>query len=222
MIINQTVQYVKKRLSGEGSGHDWWHIFRVWNMAKKLAIHEGGDMFIVEMAALLHDIADRKLNGGDEKAGLTIVREFLTSVVHNTKQIDSILSIIENYSYTSHLKNKKISLPLEGKIVQDADRLDAIGAIGIARAFSYGGHVGRALYNPEIKPRQKVSAVKYTKSPSPTINHFYEKLLLLKELMNTNTAKKIAKVRHTFMEVYLQQFYKEWDGGSSSLQKKSV
>lgn len=212
MIINHTVRYVKNRLSGEGSGHDWWHIFRVWNMAKKLAVLEGGDIFIIEMAALLHDIADRKLNGGDEKAGLTIVREFLTSVVHDAKQIDSILSIIENYSYTSHLKNKKISLPLEGKIVQDADRLDAIGAIGIARTFNYGGHTKSPLYDPSIPPRKNITSGAYTKEPSPTINHFYEKLLLLKDLMNTVSAKKIARQRHAFMKTYLTQFYKEWNG----------
>lgn len=142
MIIDQTVIYVKDRLSADSGGHDWWHIYRVWNMAKKLAKAEGADMFIVEVAALLHDIADRKLNNGDEKLGLKKVQEFLLSVIDDKKTIQSILSIIENYSYTSHLKNKKNILSLEGKIVQDADRLDAIGAIGIARAFSYGGHVG--------------------------------------------------------------------------------
>jgi uncharacterized protein len=211
-IVSQTVSFVKQSLTDKGSSHDWWHIYRVWNMAKRLARAEGADMFIVEVASLLHDIADRKLNKGDEQVGLQKVREFLTSYIQDEVIIKSIISIIENYSYTAHLKNKKNILSLEGKIVQDADRLDAIGAIGIARAFSYGGQVGRPLYDPSIAPRKNVSAKKYTAAPSPSINHFYEKLLLLKDLMNTKSAKKIAKKRHEFMERYLEQFYKEWNG----------
>ena len=203
---------MQSELARDASGHDFWHILRVKNMAMRLAKAEGADLFIVEIAALLHDIADRKLNKGDEIAGLKKVEAFLTSVIAEDTTIKSTLSIIENYSYTSHLKNKNITLSLEGQIVQDADRLDAIGAIGIARAFAYGGHAGRAMYDPTIPPQKNISVKKYTATPSPTINHFYEKLLLLKDLMNTKTAKKIAEERHRYMEEYLKQFYKEWEG----------
>lgn len=211
-LIKKTVVFVKNQLRGEGSGHDWWHIYRVWTLAKKIAHAEGADMEIVELASLLHDIADRKLNNGDEQVGLKKVRAFLLDNNADEKTVRDVLRIIETYSYTAHLKRRKGMDTLEGEVVQDADRLDAIGAIGIARTFSYGGHHNRPLYDPSIALSSNVSVDEYTKSISPTINHFYEKLLLLKDLMNTETAKKIASSRHAFMEQYLKQFYTEWDG----------
>lgn len=211
-IIKNTVSFVKRELDGKESGHDWWHIYRVWNTAKKIALVEGADLFVVELAALLHDIADRKLNNGDEKFGLKRVQIYLSSCIDDTVLINIILHIIDTYSYTSQLKNKKGMDTLEGKIVQDADRLDALGAIGIARTFNYGGHANRPLYDPSKHSLKNISATQYIKSVSPSINHFYEKLLLLKDLMNTKTAQKIAEERHTYMERFLQQFYKEWNG----------
>lgn len=212
MIIRKTVLFVKKELDGKESGHDWWHIYRVWNTAKKIALIEGANLFIVELAALLHDIADRKLNNGDELFGLKRVSTYLTSCIDDVALINTILHIIETYSYTSQLRSKKGMDTLEGKIVQDADRLDALGAVGIARTFNYGGHLSRPLYDPKKQAHINISAKQYIQSDSPSINHFYEKLLLLKELMNTKTAKKIAEERHRYMEHYLQQFYKEWNG----------
>lgn len=211
-LIQKTISFVKNQLTGEGSGHDWWHIYRVWTTAKKIARAEGARMEIVELASLLHDIADRKLNDGDEEAGLKKVRTFLTEHQTDAKTIEEVLHIIESYSYTAHLKQKKGMDTLEGKVVQDADRLDAIGAIGIARTFSYGGHHNRPLYDPDVPLSSTVTADAYTKSTSPTINHFYEKLLHLKDLMNTKTAKQIAASRHAFMEQYLKRFYEEWEG----------
>lgn len=210
-LIQKTITFVKARLQGEGSGHDWWHIQRVWTLAKKIAHLEGADMEIVELAALLHDIADRKLNDGNEEAGLMKVRAFLMENGADKNTTEDVLSIIENYSYTAHLRSKKGMDTLEGQVIQDADRLDAIGAIGIARTFNYGGHHNRPLYDPQIQLSATVTAEAYTKSASPTINHFYEKLLHLKDLMNTKTAKRIASSRHRFMEEYLKQFFKEWE-----------
>lgn len=211
-LIKKTVIFVKNQLHGEGSGHDWWHIYRVWTLAKKIAHMERADMEIVELASLLHDIADRKLNNGDEEAGIEKVRTFLLDNEADEKTVADVLHIIKTYSYTAHLKQKKGMDTLEGKVVQDADRLDAIGALGIARTFSYGGHHNRPLYDPNLTISTNVTADAYMKSTSPTINHFYEKLLLLKDLMNTETAKKIAASRHAFMEQYLKQFYIEWEG----------
>lgn len=209
-LIKKTTAFVKSQLEGEGSGHDWWHIHRVWTLAKKIAHLEGARVEIVELAALLHDIADRKLNKGNEEVGLMKVRTFLTDIGADKKIIEEVLSIIENYSYTAHLRRKRGMDTLEGQVVQDADRLDAIGAIGIARTFNYGGYHSRLLYDPHVPLSTTVSAETYTKSTSPTINHFYEKLLHLKDLMNTKTAKKIAASRHLFMEQYLKQFFEEW------------
>ncbi|MFZ2025953.1 MAG: HD domain-containing protein [Microgenomates group bacterium] len=211
-LIQKTVIFVQNQLNGEGSGHDWWHIYRVWTLAKKIAHAEGANMEIVELASLLHDIADRKLNNGDEEAGLKRVEAFLIGNGTDKKTIEDVLHIIETYSYTAHLKQKKGMDTLEGKVVQDADRLDAIGAIGIARTFNYGGHHSRPLYDPNLPLSTTVTAKDYTQSSSPTINHFYEKLLHLKGLMNTQTAKKMATSRHLFMEQYLKQFYMEWEG----------
>lgn len=210
-IINKTARYVKKLLSGDSSGHDWWHIFRVWNNAKHINKFEKADGFIVELAALLHDIADWKFNKGDENIGAIKARQWLSSINVEKKIIDHVCDIIASSSFKgakvkSHIKT------LEGKIVQDGDRLDAMGAIGIGRTFAYGGHQGREMYNPNIKPQLHETAEAYKNNKSNTINHFYEKLLLLKDLMNTKTAKKIAEDRHRFMELFLKRFYLEWEG----------
>ena len=210
-IIDKTCTFVEDKLSGDGSGHDWWHIFRVWTLAKKIAVEEKAQVEIVELGALLHDIADWKFHDGDDSIGPAIAREFLNN--HNVEPnlSDSVVEIISTVSY----KGAGVATPmktLEGKIVQDADRLDAIGALGIARTFAYGGYKNRLIYNPEEKPVLHESYEDYKKNEGHTINHFYEKLLLLKERMNTNTGKRIAEGRHKFMQSFLDQFYREWDG----------
>ncbi|MDO8610485.1 MAG: HD domain-containing protein [bacterium] len=210
-IILKTSEYVKKELLNEGSGHDWWHIFRVWNNAKLICKTERANIFIVELAALLHDIADWKFNNGDQKAGSKKAKIWLESLYVDPQIILKVCEIIE----TSSFKGAKVQTSMktiEGKIVQDADRLDAIGAIGIGRSFTYGGHIGRLMHNPEIKPYIHKTAEEYIEISESTINHFYEKLLLLKDLMNTETAKKIAQKKHEFMQEFLTQFYKEWNG----------
>ncbi len=212
-IILKTADYVKEKLGGEGSGHDWWHIYRVWETAVKIAAWEKADRFIVELAALLHDIADWKFNDGDAKAGSRKAREWLVSLNVDEAAIQHVCQIIDDISFKG-AGVKTAMKTAEGRIVQDADRLDAIGAIGIARAFAYGGYKERELYNPEIKPEFHNSFEQYKNSNGPTINHFHEKLLLLKDLMNTGTAKKIAEERHRYMENYLQRFYDEWEGKS--------
>ena len=210
-IIDKTCKFVEDKLAGEGSGHDWWHIFRVWTLAKKIAVEEKAQVEIVELGALLHDIADWKFHDGDDSIGPAIAREFLNN--HNVEPnlSDSVIEIISTVSY----KGAGGATPmktLEGKIVQDADRLDAIGALGIARTFAYGGYKNRLIYHPDEKPVLHESYEDYKKNEGHTINHFYEKLLLLKERMNTNTGKRIAEGRHKFMQSFLDQFYKEWDG----------
>ena len=210
-IIDKTCKFVEDKLSGDGSGHDWWHIFRVWTLAKKIAVEEKAQVEIVELGALLHDIADWKFHDGDDSIGPAIAREFLNN--HNVEPnlSDSVVEIISTVSY----KGAGVATPmktLEGKIVQDADRLDAIGALGIARTFAYGGYKNRLIYHPDEKPVLHESYEDYKKNEGHTINHFYEKLLLLKERMNTNTGKRIAEGRHKFMQSFLDQFYREWDG----------
>lgn len=210
-IINKTRKYVEDTLKGEGSGHDWWQILRVWNNAKIISKTEECDRFVVELAALLHDISDWKFNGGDEEAGAKIAKNWLLKLKVDERIANHVFQIIS----TSSFKGAGVKFEMdtiEGKIVQDADRLDAIGAIGIGRTFAYGGNRGREMYNPNIKPIFHKSAGSYVNTPSPTINHFYEKLLLLKDLMNTTTARKIAKGRHKYMEQFLERFYKEWEG----------
>ena len=210
-IIDKTCKFVEDKLSGDGSGHDWWHIFRVWTLAKKIAVEEKAQVEIVELGALLHDIADWKFHDGDDSIGPAIAREFLNSHNVQTKISDSVVEIISTVSY----KGAGVATPmktLEGKIVQDADRLDAIGALGIARTFAYGGYKNRLIYHPDEKPVLHESYEDYKKNEGHTINHFYEKLLLLKERMNTNTGKRIAEGRHKFMQSFLDQFYREWDG----------
>ncbi len=210
-LIAETVKFVKRTLEGAESGHDWWHIQRVWNNALNILKTEPADQLIVELAALLHDIADSKFHDGNEDIGPQKAGDFLKSHKLNEDTIQQVQQIIRNMSFKASLgKIEFHSKELE--IVQDADRLDAIGAIGIARAFTYGGFKNRELYNPEIPPALSMSKEEYKNSTAPTINHFYEKLLLLKDKMNTESGKKIATERHSFMEQYLEQFYKEWDG----------
>lgn len=210
-IIEQTKEYVKSKLEGEGSGHDWWHVYRVWKNAISIAKHEKADLFTVELAALLHDIADWKFCGGDETVGPRVAGEWLDKQQVDKATVDHVKEIIKNLSFKGAGVKSRIDT-IEGMIVQDADRLDAIGAIGIARTFAYGGHKGREIYNPYIKPQLHQTFEQYKQSNGHTINHFYEKLLLLKELMNTNSAKKMAEERHQFMLEFLNQFYKEWEG----------
>ena len=211
--IIETVQYVKKTLAGAEGGHDWFHIERVWKNAKLIASGEECDLEVVELAALLHDIADSKFHGGDEEIGPKKAREYLSNARIETHKVNHVVSIIENVSFKGgHNARNHSSIELD--IVQDADRLDAIGAIGIARTFNYGGFKNRAIYDPSIAPNLNMTKEEYKKSTAPTINHFYEKLLLLKDLMNTESGKRIAEQRHQYMEGFLNQFYNEWNGQS--------
>lgn len=210
-LINKTANFVKETLKDAEGGHDWFHIERVWNNAKLIAKEEKVNLLIVELGALLHDIADAKFHNGDETIGPKKARTFLTSLSVDEEITNHIINIIENISFKGgNFKQTFNSKELE--VIQDADRLDALGAIGIARAFNYGGFKNRGLYNPDIKPNLHQTKEEYKKNDAPTINHFYEKLLLLKDKMNTKTGKKIAENRHLFMEIYLQQFYEEWNG----------
>jgi uncharacterized protein len=210
-VIDNTIRFVKQQLKNAEGGHDWFHIERVYKNALLIAHEEKCDLEVVKLAALLHDIADSKFHEGDETIGPQLARTFLESQQVPSKKINHVIAIIENISFKGgnfdqHFHSKELA------IVQDADRLDAIGAIGIARTFNYGGFKNRTLYNPEIAPNLSMSKEEYKKSDAPTINHFYEKLLLLKDKMNTETGKKIAKKRHDFMIHFLAQFYAEWDG----------
>ncbi|TZF85867.1 HD domain-containing protein (plasmid) [Pedobacter sp. BS3] len=210
-IIDKTVVFVKQELQHAESGHDWWHIQRVWNNARHIAFYEKVDLLVVELAALLHDIADGKFHDGNEDIGPQKAGEFLQSMDVDSTIIQHVQQIIRNMSFKASLGTVTFHSK-ELEVVQDADRLDAMGAIGIARAFTYGGYKNRELYNPGIKPDLKMSKEAYKSSTAPTINHFYEKLLLLKDRMNTATAKLLAEERHRFMECYLEQFYAEWKG----------
>ena len=207
-LIDNTVQFVRDTLKNAEGGHDWWHIHRVWANAKLIAQTEKANMLIVELAALLHDIADSKFHNGDEEVGPLTAGNYLQSVNVDAGVIVHVQQIIRHMSFKSSFDKPSFHSP-ELAIVQDADRLDAIGAIGIARAFTYGGFKGREIYNPEIEPNLNMSKEEYKNSPAPSINHFYEKLLLLKDKMNTATGRKLAQQRHQFMEAYLQQFYME-------------
>jgi uncharacterized protein len=211
--IESCIAFVKKTLSGAEGGHDWFHIERVWKNAKLIASGEECDLEVVELAALLHDIADSKFHGGDEEIGPKKAREYLSNTRIETQKVNHIVAIIENVSFKGgHNARNHSSIELD--IVQDADRLDAIGAIGIARTFNYGGFKNRAIYDPAIAPNLNMTKEEYKKSTAPTINHFYEKLLLLKDLMNTKSGKRIAEQRHQYMEGFLNQFYNEWNGQS--------
>jgi uncharacterized protein len=211
IIISKTIAFVKETLAGAEAGHDWFHIERVFKTAKHINNLEKGDTLVVALAALLHDIADSKFNGGDEEIGPRLAGEFLQSINVEATVINHVQEIIRNLSYKASLGTVTFSSK-ELDIVQDADRLDAIGAIGIARAFTYGGFKNRVLYDPEIKPQQYADKEAYKNTVAPTVNHFYEKLILLKDLMNTAAGRQMAQERHQFMETYLQQFYAEWEG----------
>jgi uncharacterized protein len=210
-LIDNTILFVKEKLNGAEAGHDWFHIERVYKNALLIAQEEVCDVQIVKLGALLHDIADSKFNDGDETVGPKVAREFLESQNTDEETIIHVINIIENISFNGGNFEKKFN-SIELQIVQDADRLDAIGAIGIARTFNYGGFKNRQLYNPEIAPKFNMTKEEYKKSEAPTLNHFYEKLLLLKDKMNTKTGKQLAQERHKFMKLFLSQFYAEWDG----------
>ena len=212
-IISNTVSFVKETLKNAEGGHDWFHILRVWNNAKLIAKNEQVAIFIVELGALLHDIADSKFHNGDETVGPKVARAFLESEKVPEEIILHIEKIITNISYKGGNFKQNFTSP-ELDVIQDADRLDAIGAVGIARCFNYGGFKNRQLYNPEIAPNLNMTKEEYKNSDTPTINHFYEKLLLLKDKMNTVSGKKIAEERHQYMINFLQQFYNEWEGKS--------
>ena len=214
-LVEETITFVKETLQHAEGGHDWFHIQRVFNNTMLIAKEEKVNILVVSLGALLHDIADAKFHDGDESLGPQIAQDFLLSIGVPKRTINHVVKIIKFSSFKAGLingKNKqKIFSSLELKVVQDADRLDAIGAIGIARAFNYGGYKNRTLYDPSIPPNLKMTKEEYKKSKAPTINHFYEKLLLLKDKMNTTTGKRLAEERHQFMLGYLEQFYKEWN-----------
>lgn len=211
VIIQQTIDFVKNTLADAEGGHDWWHIRRVWKVARHIAQSEAVDPFIVELGALLHDIADAKFHDGDESVGPKVARTFLEEQGVGESVIEQVENIIRYISFKGG--NHSVDFHSnELAVVQDADRLDALGAIGIARTFNYGGFKNRALYDPDIPPKLNMTKEEYKKSTAPTINHFYEKLLLLKDRMNTATGRKMAERRHWFMEQFLEEFYKEWNG----------
>ncbi len=208
--ITLTINFVKEKLEGAEAGHDWFHIERVWKLSKIIAEKEGGNLEVIELSALLHDIADPKFHNGDETLALKISQNFLEEIHVEGELIEQVLFVIKNISFKNRAEAPE-NPPLELQIVQDADRLDAIGAIGVARTFNFGGFKNNLMYHPEIKPNLGMNKEEYKKSNGTTINHFYEKLLLLKDLMNTETAKKIASERHDFMLQFLDEFYKEWN-----------
>ncbi|HJS01109.1 MAG TPA: HD domain-containing protein [Flavobacterium sp.] len=209
-LIDNTILFVKEKLQNAEGGHDWFHIERVYKNALLIAKDEDCNLEIVKLGALLHDIADSKFHNGDEKIGPKVARDFLVNQKVDENTIAHVIAIIDNISFKGGNFEKKFTSK-ELDIVQDADRLDALGAIGIARTFNYGGFKNRPIYNPNIQPNLNMSKEEYKKSEAPTLNHFYEKLLLLKDKMNTETGKKLAKERHAFMENFLAQFYAEWE-----------
>jgi uncharacterized protein len=221
-IIKKTELFVKKTLNEDSTGHDWWHIHRVRNLAKRITREEGGDIFLVELAALLHDIGDYKFFKGDEEAGAAKVGEWLFSLEISPSLVDKIIEITSRVSFMLSLPSKEKvrdkknaiipTLSKELMSVTDADRLDAMGAIGIARAFTYGGFFNRPIYDPTIKPIKSITKEEYKMTEAPSINHFYEKLLKLKDMMYTKLGRKIAKRRHRYINLYLKQFFKEWKG----------
>lgn len=210
-IVDRTASYVREMSENESTGHDWWHTFRVWNTAKYIAKKEHADLFTVELAALLHDVADWKFHDGDETVGAKIARRWLRKMKLEEDVIDRVCYIIVNVSFKGAMHKNSIK-SIEGMVVQDADRLDSTGAMGIARCFAFGGYAGRPIYDPKVKPtiKKTVKEYKRVKGSSTSINHFYEKMLLLKDRMNTKTGKKMAKSRHIFMKNYLKEFFREW------------
>ena len=212
-VIDAAIAHIQGVLKGDSSGHDWWHIYRVWRMAVRLGAAEKADLYVVQLAALLHDIADWKFHHGDLTAGPKAAALWLDSQHVDSAIVTQVCEIIGQLSYKG--AGVATDMPtLEGRVVQDADRLDAIGAIGIARAFAYGGHAGRMLYDPDDPPEMHASAQAYRSSRGATINHFHEKLLLLKERMQTATGRQLAAQRHVYMEGYLAEFHAEWEGAS--------
>ena len=212
-LIQNTISFVKKTLEHAEGGHDWFHIERVYNTSKFIAEHENTNTLVVELSALLHDIADPKFHDGDESVGPKLAKTFLESQQVDIATINHVVNIIQHMSFKNSLENNgAVFTSKELEVVQDADRLDAIGAIGIARAFNYGGFKNRALHDPKIAPNLQMTKEEYKASKAPTINHFYEKLLLLKDRMNTKTGKRLARQRHQFMETFLDQFFGEWNG----------
>ena len=210
-LIGKTISFVKEKLANAEGGHDWFHVERVYRNAILISKNEVCNTAIVQLGVLLHDVADSKFHNGDETVGPKMAREFLESQEVDVATITHVINIIENISFKGgNFQNTFSSKELD--IVQDADRLDAIGAIGIARMFNYGGFKNRVIYDPKIAPKNKMTKEEYKKNDSPTINHFYEKLFLLKDKMNTQTGKEIAKERHRYMEGFLSQFYAEWEG----------
>ena len=208
-ILKNTRSFVKQTLQNAEGGHDWFHIQRVVKNSREIAAGENVDSFIVELGALLHDIADSKFHNGDESVGPKVARKFLKEQEVSEEIIEHVVKIIENISFKGGNVYQKFS-STELDVIQDADRLDALGAIGIARTFNYGGHKGRPLYDPAVKPNLNMTKEDYKASTAPTVNHFYEKLFLLKDRMNTVTGKRIAERRHQFMELFLEEFYNEW------------
>lgn len=211
ILIEKTIAFVKEKLKDAEGGHDWFHIERVYNNAMNIAEHENCNITIVALGALLHDIADSKFHGGDETIGPKLAWEFLEAQNVPEETIIHVVNIIENISFKGGNFERKFS-SIELDVVQDADRLDAIGAIGIARAFNYGGFKNRALYDPTIPPNMNMSKEEYKSAVSPTINHFYEKLLLLKDRMNTDSGKQMAQKRHDYMLDFLKEFSDECNG----------
>ncbi len=209
----KTEFFVKQELQNAEGGHDWWHIYRVWQNAKTISRAENVDILVVELAALLHDIADSKFYGGDENIGPNKAHQFLSEIGVPLDVIVHVVNIIKHMSFKQTFGEAGFSSQ-EMRVVQDADRLDAIGAIGIARTFNYGGFKNRLIFHPDIKPQNYADVASYKNTTAPTINHFYEKLLLLKDAMHTSTGKQLAENRHAFMEQFLAQFYKEWEGTS--------
>ena len=209
--IQEIAEKVNKVFEGEGTGHDWWHIERVRNLAMKIAQKEDVDLVVVELGALLHDLADHKLHGGNVEAGIAKGKKWLEEGGFSEQVTTKVLDIMKHISYKG---SEVADYPLSraGEVVRDADRLDAIGAIGIARTFAYGGNRNRLIYDPKVRPEEHHSFEKYKSSNAPTINHFYEKLLLLKDRMHTETGRNLAAARHRYMEQFLKQFYKEWEG----------
>ena len=212
VLIDKTKHFVKSELHNAEGGHDWFHTERVFNNALLIAKSENVDINVVALASLLHDIADSKFHNGDETIGPKKASQFLLKNNVDSVIIEHVVKIIENMSFKNTFDGGQIFNSKELEVVQDADRLDAIGAVGIARCFNYGGFKNRALYNPEIKPNLNMTKAEYKNSDAPTINHFYEKLLLLKDRMNTKTGKRIASKRHNYMLGFLEQFYEEWNG----------
>ena len=219
-IISSTIEFVKAELTGAEGGHDWWHIYRVWKTSCTIANEENVNQLVVELGALLHDIADAKFHNGDETIGPRKASEFMEGLSIDSEVIEHVIKIIENISFKSSLladRGGSHGLNFHSEelaVVRDADRLDAIGAIGISRTFNYGGFKNRAIYDPDIAPNLNMTKEEYKNSTAPTINHFYEKLLLLKDRMHTDTGKRLAAERHQVMEDFLSQFYREWEGES--------